>query len=141
MKSRDYSTHISTDASLKGAFKSINNVSKWWTADFEGHSEELNDIFTVHFGETYVTIQLVELIPDEKIGWLVIDCNKPWLKDKKEWNGTQMSWEIFEKGDKTQIRFTHLGLVPEMECYGVCENAWTDYLQISLANLINADKE
>jgi hypothetical protein len=50
-------------------------------------------------------------------------------KDKSEWTGTKMSFEIAEKDNKTEIRFTHRGLVPEFECYDICNNTWTQYIQ------------
>jgi hypothetical protein len=34
-----------------------------------------------------------------------------------------MSFEIAEKGGKTEIMVTHHGLVPEFECYDICSNA------------------
>ena len=140
MKEQDYHTSITVDATAQEAFESINNVSQWWTENWEGHSQKLNDIFTVRFGETFVTAKIVELIPGGKIVWHVIDCNKPWLKDKKEWKDTKISFEISEKDNKTQISFTHLGLVPGIECYGVCSNAWSQYIQQSLLSLITTGK-
>src|SRR5204863_7507891 len=41
---------------------------------------------------------------------------------------------------KTQVRFTQLGLVPEYECYDICENAWNTYIQKSLYSLITSGK-
>jgi hypothetical protein len=70
----------------------------------------------------------------------VTDCNKPWLKNKKEWKDTRISFEISEKDNKTQISFTHLGLVPEIECFEVCSNAWSEYIQQSLLSLITTGK-
>lgn len=138
MKKQDYSTSISVNATPQEAFDSINSVSKWWTEDVEGSSKKMNDVFTVHFGQTNITLKITATIPGEKIVWEVTDCNKHWLKNKKEWKGTQVTWEISEKNKSTQINFTHVGLVPGLECYGACENAWTDYLHNSLLNLINA---
>jgi len=62
MKKQDYTTTITVNASAQEAFKSINNVSKWWTEDMEGSSQKLNDVFTVRFGETWMTMKVVELI-------------------------------------------------------------------------------
>ena len=101
MKKQDYNASITVNATAQEAFKSINSVSDWWTPSFEGHQEKLNDVFTVRFGETFITVKIVELIPDRKIVWHVIDCNKPWLKDKKEWKDTKISFEISKKGPKT----------------------------------------
>ena len=140
MKQRDYHTSITVDATTHEAFESINNVSQWWTESLEGSSQKLNDEFTVRFGETFVTVKIVELIPDRKIVWHVIDCNKPWLKDKKEWKDTKNSFEIFKNDNKTQINFTHLGLVPEIECFEVCSNAWSQYIQQSLWRLLITGK-
>jgi len=107
---------------------------------FEGHSEKLNDVFTVRFGETFITVKIVELIPGKKIGWHVIDCYKDWLKDKKEWKDTTMSWEISTEKNSTLINFTHIGLVPGIECYGGCEKAWNFYVKESLFKLLTAGK-
>jgi hypothetical protein len=32
------------------------------------------------------------------------------IKDKTEWNGTDVTFDIMKKGDKTEVRFTHAGL-------------------------------
>lgn len=42
------------------------------------------------------------------------------VKDKSEWTGTKISFEISKKGTNTQVRFTHLDLVPQIECYNGC---------------------
>jgi len=140
MKLSDYTTTLLVAQTPEEAFNAINNVNAWWSEDMEGSTDTLNDVFTVNFGEVFITSKVVELIPGKKIAWLVTDCNKPWLKNTKEWNGTKMSWEISKRDDKTQIRFTHVGLAPEIECFDVCSNAWAEYLQGSLLKLITIGK-
>jgi hypothetical protein len=81
-------------------------------------------------------MKIVELVPNKKIVWHVIDCYKHWLKNKKEWKGTAMTWEISTQTDGTQITFTHIGLVPGLECYDGCENAWGQYINGSLFKLL-----
>ena len=140
MSISDYTTALLVSPASQEAFNAINNVPAWWSEDFEGSTAKLNDIFTVHFGDVFITSKVTELMPDKKIVWHVLDCNKPWLKNTKEWNNTRMSWEISEKDNKTQIRLTHIGLVPEIECFDACSNAWGEYLQDSLLKLINTGK-
>jgi hypothetical protein len=140
MKTQDFTTSITVNVSPMEAFRHINNVKEWWTENTDGYSENLNDTLTVTFGQTFVTLKIAESFPGKKIVWYVTDCNKHWLKNKKEWKGTRVIWEISTKANSTLVDFTHVGLVPELECYGVCENAWTNYLQNSLKNLINQSK-
>ena len=141
MKNKDYIISITVNATAKEAFVAINNVSKWWTENLEGSSQKLNDEFTVRFDDIHVSKQkLVELVPGKKIVWLVTESRLNFVKDTSEWTGTKISFEIFEKGDKTEIRFTHLGLVPTIECFGDCSNAWGEYIQGSLRDLINSGK-
>jgi hypothetical protein len=140
MKKQDYNASITVNATAQEAFNAINNVRGWWSKSFEGHAEKLNDIFTVRFGDVYITAEILEFIPGKKTVWHVMDCNKPWLKNTKEWNDTKMSWEISEKNKKTEIRFNHLGLVPEIECFDACSNAWSEYIQGSLFKLLTDGK-
>ena len=141
MKKQDYNASITVDATAQEAFKCINNVTKWWTENLEGRSQELNDEFTVRFGDVHYSRQkLVEVIPDEKVVWLVTDSNLNWIKDKHEWTNTKISFEIAEKDGKTQVHFTHLGLIPEVECFDACSDAWNQYIQQSLLSLITTGK-
>jgi len=140
MKKQDYTISITVDTTAQEAFNSINSVSKWWTENLEGSSQKPDDEFTVRFGETFITVKIVELIPNKKILWHVIDCYKHWLKDKKEWKDTTMSWEISAEKNATQISFTHIGLVPGIECYNGCEKAWNFYVKESLFKLLTEGK-
>ena len=141
MTSSDFTTTILVDQSPQEAFKAINNVRGWWSEEIEGSTDKLNDEFKYHFEDVHnCQIKVIELVPDKKVVWLVMNNYFKFTKDKSEWTGTKIIFEISEKGDKTQIRFTHLGLVPEYECYDICQNAWTTYIQKSLRNLITTGK-
>ncbi len=140
MNNQDYNIAITVNATAQEAFNAINNIAGWWTAVCVGNSTNVDDVFTVTFGETWITIKITESVPGKKMGWLVTDCNKHWLKDKKEWNGTTMVWDIAAAGNATQITFTHIGLQPAMECYNGCEKAWNFYLEQSLFKLLNEGK-
>jgi len=137
----DFHTGITVTATPKEAFDRINNVTKWWTENVEGNSKKLHDEFTVRFGDIHYSKQkLVEFIPDKKVVWHVTDSYLSWLNDKHEWNNTIISFEITVKDNQTHILFTHIGLVPEIECYKDCSNAWSQYIQESLFNLITTGK-
>jgi hypothetical protein len=79
-----------------------------------------------------------EVIPTNKVVWLVLDNHFNFTEDKSEWKGTKVIFEISKKDGKTEVRFTHLGLVPEYECFNVCSNAWGSYINGSLRSLITA---
>jgi hypothetical protein len=140
MKKQDYTTSILVKATASKAFKDINDVAAWWTENIEGSSEKLNDVFTIHFGEAFVTMKIVESVPDKKVVWNVSDCDLHWLADKKEWKNTQIVYEISAEGNSTRIQFTHIGLEPQVECYDSCVKGWDQYFKGSLAGLINEGK-
>jgi hypothetical protein len=81
--------------------------------DIEGSTEKLHDEFTYHYRNIhYSQMTLTEVVPYKKIVWLVKYNYFKFTRDKSEWTGTKISFEISEKDGKTQIRFTHHGLVP-----------------------------
>jgi len=140
MEKKDFHITISVNASATEAMEKITQVNLWWAKNFKGSAEKLYDKFSVHFGETFVEFQISEFIPNKKVVWKVIDCNLHWIKTKKEWNNTEVVFEISSENDKSLIDFTHIGLVPGIECYEDCEVGWTGHITGSLVNLINEGK-
>jgi len=134
----DFTITLSVNRTANEVFNAINDVRAWWTEDMEGKSEQVNDEFTVRFfDDVHVSTQkLLEVVADEKVVWLVTDSTLRFLKDPNEWTGTKISFEIAEKDGKTQIHFTHFGLVPEVECYEDCTLGWNRYINGSLLYLL-----
>ena len=140
MVNKNFHRTIKVNASTEEAMKKIGQVNLWWAKNFTGKAEKLNDKFSVHFGETFVDFQIRELVPNKKVVWKVTDCNLHWINNKKEWNGTEVVFEIFGKNKSTQIDFTHVGLVPVVECYKDCEVGWDGHITMSLVKFINEGK-
>ena len=139
-KQQDFSYSFAVKASAKDVLKKISQVNLWWAKNFKGNAITLHDEFSVYFGDTYVNFKIAEVIPNEKITWLVTDCNLHWIKDKKEWKNTAISWTLSKKGDKTKVDFLHKGLTPHSECYESCKPGWTHHIKDSLLKLIEEDK-
>lgn len=128
---------ISVDESPREAFSAIRNIRGWWSEEIEGSTTKIGDEFKYHYQEVHkCTMKLVELVIDKRIAWLVTDNYFNFTEDKAEWTGTKIMFDITKKGNKTEIRFTHEGLVPAYECYNVCSDAWSRYIRGSLKNLI-----
>jgi hypothetical protein len=142
MKKQNFTTTILVDQSPTEVFKAITNVHGWWSEEIEGNTAKLNDEFSFQVKDVHYSKQkLVEVIPDKKVVWLVLESHMTFISDKSEWTGTKVIFEISKKSNQTELVFTHEGLMPEVECYSACSPAWTEYVQHSLFNLITTAKE
>ena len=137
MNTPDFFTTLFVDQTPKEAFQAINHVRGWWSEEIEGSTDKLNAEFNYRYEDVHrCKIKIIEFVPDKKVVWFVLDNHFKFTKDENEWIGTKIIFEISERDKKTEIRFTHLGLVPDYECYDICNTAWTQYIQESLFGLI-----
>jgi hypothetical protein len=141
MNKQDFTTSFLVDQTPKEAFEAITNVRAWWTEGVEGDTEKLGDEFSVQFWDVHYSKQrLIEVVPYSKIVWLITESKLTFIDDESEWTGQQIVFDITEKGGQTEVRFTQLGLVPQVECFKDCSNAWSGYINNSLKNLIATGK-
>lgn len=137
MNSQNLSFTFSVEQTPHHAFDAINNVRGWWSGQIEGNTTQLADEFTYRYKDIHYSRQrITEFIPDAKVVWQITDSCLQFVQDKAEWNGTEIVFEIFKNGAPTDIRFTHRGLNPKVECFEGCSSAWGFYINTSLRNLI-----
>jgi Activator of Hsp90 ATPase homolog 1-like protein len=141
MNTKSYTTSFTVGQSPEHVFAAVNNVRGWWSGEIDGTTDKLGAEFTYRYQDLHRSTQkITELVPGRKVVWHVLDAKINFVKGKNEWNGTDVVFEIAKKGDKTELRFTHLGLVPAIECYGKCAGAWGFYINESLRGLITTGK-
>jgi uncharacterized protein YndB with AHSA1/START domain len=141
MKDQNLTITFTVDQSPEEVFDAINNVRGWWSGEIDGSTDKLGEEWTYRYKDVHRSTQkITELVPGKKVVWHVTDATLNFVKDKTEWNGTDIVFEIKSKDGKTELRFTHIGLVPTFECYGGCSGAWGFYINDSLRNLITAGK-
>ncbi len=111
MNDQGFTTSISVAQTPEEVFKAINNVRGWWSGEIDGDTGKLGAEFTYRYKDLH-------------------------LKEKSEWTGTDIVFEISKKDGKTEVRFTHVGLVPRFQCYGDCSSAWGTLVNENLRKLI-----
>lgn len=137
MTSPSFTTAFLVDQSPEDAFDAITNVRGWWSGQIDGATDELGSEFTYRYQDVHYSKQrITELVPNEKVVWQVLDAYLNFTEDPNEWTGTEVTFEVSPQGRQTQVRFSHLGLVPDFECYDKCSSAWNFYINNSLRRLI-----
>lgn len=131
LQNGNFQYEMLVDASVEKVFSSLTKeIPLWWTEMFEGHSDTIDDLFTVRFGPSVFKTMLVqELNINKRIVWLVTDnlIDVPELKNKREWLNTKVIWELTKENGNTLIRLTHVGLNHDIECYDMCSVGWQQF--------------
>lgn len=141
MKEQSFTTAFLVDQTPRQVFDAINNVRRWWSGEIDGQTDTLGAEFTYRYKDMHCSKQkITDLIPGKKVVWHVTDAELTFVKEKTEWIGTDIVFEIARKDGKTELRFTHLGLVPSFECYGGCSGAWGALVDGNLRKLIVTGK-
>ena len=136
MENQNFNAVFLFDKNPKEVFEAVNNVAGWWSETVEGSTHNVNDEFVYRHGDLhYSKHKLTEVNPYKRVVWLTTDSELTFANNKTEWTGTSIVFEITETNGQTQLSFTQIGLVPQLDCYDACQGGWTYYLQ-SLAKLI-----
>jgi hypothetical protein len=134
---RHYSTRFTVDQTPEQVFASIHDVPAWWSGEVKGSADRPGAEFTyevpgVHWSRQKVTV----FEPGKKAVWRVVDSKLDFAGKKDEWTGTEIVFAMARKDGKTEVAFSHVGLVPAFECYGNCSDAWTALIQGNLRKFI-----
>lgn len=129
------------DQCREDVFAAVVNPRGWWSENIEGPTDRPGEVFTYHHQDVHrCTIRVAEMTRPTRVIWQVVDNHFSFTDDAKEWKGTEIHFEITEIGPKTELRFTHLGLVPAYQCFEVCSGSWDFYLHTSLRGLIRTGR-
>ena len=141
MHNPDFTTSFVVDQSASEVYNAINNVRGWWSENIEGATDQLIGEWLYQYKDVHICkMKVIEMIPDQKVVWKVLNNYFNFTEDKSEWTGDTIIFEINKLDGKTQLQVTQHGLIPDYECYDICSTAWTSYIQGSLKNLITTGK-
>lgn len=134
-----FHTNLEVKQNAEKVFQAIMDFRAWWSMEIEGPTDVLNAEFLYHYkNEHRCRIRLVEKIPYRLLVYQVLENEFNFTTDQREWVDTLLVFEITETDGVTTVRFTHEGLIPAYECYEVCREAWTGYINGSLKSLITS---
>src|SRR4051794_37744606 len=136
MSGSSYTTSFTVQQTPAEVFDAINDVRSWWMTTVDGDNSAVGDEFSYRVpGIHFCRMRVTELVPGEKVVWTVVDNHMGFIEDQREWKGTEIRFELAGTDGGTEVRFTHEGLVPTYECFDICHEPWTFYIQDSLRSL------
>jgi hypothetical protein len=141
MKQKNFTTTMLVDQESKTVFDAINSPTDWWSGEIEGSAKGLHHEFVYRYKDLHMSKQrVIEFVPEQKVVWAVTESLINYVEDKQEWTGTKIIFEISRHGQQTEIRFTHEGLHPQIECFDACSTTWSKIMQVSLLTFITTGK-
>jgi len=141
MDTPDFTASFVVDKSPQEVFDAVVNVRGWWSETIEGATDKVGASFKYRHADLHHSTQKVtDLAPGRKVVWHVTDSRINFVEDKTEWKGTDIVFEIARKDGRTELRMTHVGLVPGLECFSDCSGGWGFYFGRSLRKLITTGK-
>lgn len=107
-------------------------IEGWWSAS-STVAEGLGGSVVVRFDRTFKVFRVDKLVPASLVRWKCIDARIeiPGLAIRPdEWVGTLIQYSLKSEGtNETLLSVEHVGLEPRFDCYEICCNGWSDFLQ------------
>ena len=111
---------IATQAGLRG----------WWTQDCD-IATKVGGTSHFRFGDTAKAMRVEALEPSRRVQWLCTEAHIACadLARRDEWVGTRLVFRLTPEGEgETRLDFEHVGLVPALECFDLCNKGWQHFL-------------
>jgi hypothetical protein len=125
------------DRSPGEAFTAVVDVRQWWSGEIDGVPDRIGAVFTYRHGDVLrSTQQVTQSVPGRRVAWHVIEGYLAFSADPYAWTGTEITFDLVAVGGGTEIRFTHVGLVAELDCFESCAAAWQHHIGTSLRRRI-----
>lgn len=135
--SESFRTIIHVASTPKEAFAAISRPQEWWNPQIAEPSEAVGDEFGFDEPGLHRTrLRVVEAAPGRRIVWRVVENHFGFVEDQEEWVGTDIVFDIEPGEHGVTVTLTHVGLVPEFECYSVCAGAWTYLLGSNIRQML-----
>lgn len=133
-----FNTTVTVDRTPDEVFAAINKPQIWWNELIEGDSEAIGGEFGFDMPGLHRTrLRVTDANPGHRVVWHVLENHFGFVDDQDEWLGTDVVFDIEREDSGTTVSLTHVGLMPEFECYEVCSTAWTHHLDAGLRALLS----
>ncbi|HZM80283.1 MAG TPA: SRPBCC domain-containing protein [Candidatus Limnocylindrales bacterium] len=141
MSDNSYTTAFVVDRTPVEVFAAIGDVRAWWSGEIDGETDRLGGEFRYRYRDLHDSSQkITEWAPGRRIVWHVTDAHLSFVDKAGEWKGTDIIFDLVANGGGTEVRFTHVGLAPQWECYDACSNAWSRFINGNLRGYITTGK-
>lgn len=136
MRAPGYATALVLCATPEEVYAAVTNPRAWWAELLEGHPTGIGSEFTFEVpGVHWSRLRVVNDGPT-RIAWDVVDARIEYVEQADEWTGTRIVFELEPVPEGTRLSFVHHGLMPELECYDSCSQAWASLVHGSLRRLV-----
>jgi uncharacterized protein YndB with AHSA1/START domain len=116
----------SADA-VYAALTTIDGLAGWWTTDTTGDAA-LGGTLSFRFLPGGFDMEVIELVPGERVRWRVVDGPPEWIE-------TTIDWQLSRSEGFTIVRFAHEGWTDVGDFMAHCNTKWASYL-LSLKALV-----
>jgi uncharacterized protein YndB with AHSA1/START domain len=141
MKDQSFTLTLLFDKDPAEVFAAVADVRGWWSRGLDGRSAAAGDQFTYRHGAIHRSVhRVLEAVPGKRMVWSTLDADLSRSKDPREWVGTTITFDLARKGQQTELRFSHVGLVPGLGCFEDCSKGWGYYVGTSLRKLVETGK-
>jgi uncharacterized protein YndB with AHSA1/START domain len=114
------------------ALTTLEGLSGWWTSNTKGEPTKVGGVIKFMFDGGGFDMKVLELDPNKRVLWQVID-------GPGEWIDTKVSWDLKQVKNYTIILFKQAGWKEPVEFMYHCSTKWAIFL-MSLKSLLETGK-